>query len=100
MWRIAAAARQPARRIVRDRGPRLPCDAELHRTLSLEGGGMQTNDAPDTSQPPTRDRPIDAPPVPADEGRPDVEPDMDAIRDALNERERRANADRFRSMGW
>lgn len=31
---------------------------------------------------------------------PDAEPDMDAIREALNELERRANADRFRSMGW
>jgi len=31
---------------------------------------------------------------------PDAEPDMDAIREAINELERRANADRFRSMGW
>ena len=40
-----------------------------------------------------------APPAPSTPP-PDAEPDMDAIREAINELERRANADRFRSMGW
>lgn len=63
---------------------------------------MRANEPSEPEQPAaaegTEGAPVDpaAPSLPS----PDAEPDMDAIREALNERERRANADRFRSMGW
>ena len=62
---------------------------------------MRSNDPPDDARPAAIDQPADAPADPATPAvPPDAEPDMDAIREEINARERKANADRFRSMGW
>ena len=68
---------------------------------------MTPNDAPDAGAHPEDAPSADAADSPASPDAvklpvwpPNVEPDMDAIREALAEAERKANADRFRSMGW
>lgn len=62
---------------------------------------MTSNDRSDDARPAAIDQPADAPADPATPAvPPDAEPDMDAIREEINARERKANADRFRLMGW